>query len=38
VELAAAGGKLDHARALVDGLLVEHRKVLQALDAQNIAA
>jgi CheY-like chemotaxis protein len=38
VELAAAGGKLDHARVLVDGLLVEHRKVLQALDAQNIAA
>jgi two-component system, sensor histidine kinase and response regulator len=38
VEVAAVEGKLDHARALVDGLLVEHRKVLQALDAQNIAA
>ena len=38
VELAAAAGKLDHARVLVDGLLAEHRKVLQALDAQNIAA
>jgi two-component system, sensor histidine kinase and response regulator len=38
VELAAAEGKLDRARVLVDGLLAEHRKVLQALDAQNIAA
>jgi two-component system, sensor histidine kinase and response regulator len=36
VELAAANGRLD--QALVDGLLAEHRKVLQALDAQNIAA
>jgi two-component system sensor histidine kinase/response regulator len=38
VEVAAAEGKLDHARMLVDGLLAEHRKVLLALDAQNIAA
>ena len=38
VEAAAAEGKLDHARVLVDGLLAEHRKVLQALDAQNLAA
>jgi two-component system sensor histidine kinase/response regulator len=38
VEVAAAQGRLDQARELVDGLLVEHRKVLQALDAQNIAA
>ena len=38
VELAAAQGRLDHARVLVDALLAEHRKVLQALDAQNIAA
>jgi two-component system sensor histidine kinase/response regulator len=38
VEVAAAQGKLDQARVLVDALLAEHRKVLQALDAQNIAA
>ena len=38
VEVAAAEGKLDYARVLVDGLLEEHKKVLQALDAQNIAA
>ena len=38
VEVAAAQGKLDQARVLVDGLLAEHKKVLQALDAQNIAA
>jgi two-component system, sensor histidine kinase and response regulator len=38
VEVAAAEGKLDHARVLVDGLLAEHKRVLQALDAQNIAA
>jgi signal transduction histidine kinase/CheY-like chemotaxis protein len=38
VEVAAAEGKLERARVLVDGLLAEHRKVLQALDAQNIAA
>jgi two-component system sensor histidine kinase/response regulator len=38
VEVAAAEGKLEHARELVDGLLAEHKKVLQALDAQNIAA
>ena len=38
VEVAAAQGKVDHARMLVDGLLAEHKKVLQALDAQNIAA
>jgi CheY-like chemotaxis protein len=41
VEVAAAQGRIDQARVLVDGLLVEHRKVLQALqalEAQNIAA
>ena len=38
VEVAAAQGKVDQARVLVDGLLAEHKKVLQALDAQNIAA
>jgi signal transduction histidine kinase/DNA-binding response OmpR family regulator len=38
VEVAAAEGKLDQARMLVDGLLAEHKKVLQALDAQNSLA
>jgi signal transduction histidine kinase/DNA-binding response OmpR family regulator len=38
VEVAAAEGKLDQARMLVDGLLEEHKKVLQALDAQNSIA
>jgi CheY-like chemotaxis protein len=38
VELAAAGGMLDDARMLVDRLLTEYIHVLQALDAQNIAA
>ena len=38
VEIAAADGKLDCARLLVDELLAEHQKVLQALEAQNIAA
>jgi HPt (histidine-containing phosphotransfer) domain-containing protein len=38
VEMAAAQGQLDYARALVDQLLVEYKHVLQALDAQNIAA
>jgi signal transduction histidine kinase/CheY-like chemotaxis protein len=38
VEVAAAQGKVDQARVLVDGLLAEHKKVLHALDAQNIAA
>jgi signal transduction histidine kinase/DNA-binding response OmpR family regulator len=38
VEVAAAQGKVDQACLLVDGLLAEHKKVLQALDAQNIAA
>ena len=38
VEMAAAAGRLDEARVLVEGLLAEHKKVLQALDAQNIAA
>jgi len=38
VELAAAGGKLEDARVLVDRLLTEYIHVLQALDAQNIAA
>jgi hypothetical protein len=36
--LAAAGGKLDDARVLVERLLAEYIHVLQALDAQNIAA
>src|ERR1700728_1275913 len=35
VEVAAAEGKLDQARTLVDDLLAEHKRVLQALDAQN---
>ena len=38
VEVAAAEGKLDGARVLVDGLLAEHTKVMLALEAQNIAA
>jgi signal transduction histidine kinase/CheY-like chemotaxis protein len=38
VEVTAAQGKLDQARVLIDGLLAEHQRVLQALDAQNIAA
>ncbi len=38
VEVAAAEGKLEQARTLVDGLLTEHKKVLQALDAQNTMA
>jgi signal transduction histidine kinase/DNA-binding response OmpR family regulator len=38
VEMAAAQGQLDFARALVDKLLLEYKHVLQALDAQNIAA
>jgi HPt (histidine-containing phosphotransfer) domain-containing protein len=38
VELAVAKGQLDQARALVDKLLAEYIHVLQALDAQNIAA
>jgi len=38
VEVAAASGKLDEARVLIDKLLAEHGKVLQALEAQNIAA
>jgi CheY-like chemotaxis protein len=38
VEIAAAEGQLDYARALVDKLLAEYKHVLQALDAQNIAA
>jgi HPt (histidine-containing phosphotransfer) domain-containing protein len=38
VEVAAASGQLDQARVLVDTLLAEHRTVLQALEAQNIAA
>jgi two-component system sensor histidine kinase/response regulator len=38
VELAAVGGKLDDARVLVERLLAEYIHVLQALDAQNIAA
>jgi CheY-like chemotaxis protein len=38
VESAAEDGKLNDARVLVDRLLSEHQQVLQALDAQNIAA
>jgi len=38
VEVAAAEGRLDQARALVDGLLAEHKRVLQALEAQNTMA
>jgi CheY-like chemotaxis protein len=38
VEVTAAQGKLDQARVLIDELLAEHKRVLQALDAQNIAA
>jgi hypothetical protein len=38
VELAAAAGNLDEARAQVEKLLAEYIHVLQALDAQNIAA
>ena len=38
VEQAADNGNLHDARVLVDRLLVEHQQVLQALEAQNIAA
>ena len=38
VEVAAEEGNLDSARVLLDKLLAEHKQVLQALDAQNIAA
>jgi signal transduction histidine kinase/CheY-like chemotaxis protein len=38
VELAAAGGNLDHACLLLEELLTEHTKVLQALEAQDLAA
>jgi CheY-like chemotaxis protein len=38
VEMAAADGNLDSARELVEKLLAEYIHVLQALDAQNIAA
>jgi CheY-like chemotaxis protein len=38
VEVAAAQGKVDQARVQIDTLLAEHRKVLLALEAQNIAA
>ena len=38
VETAAAGGEFDHACLLVEELLAEHQKVLQALDAQDLAA
>jgi CheY-like chemotaxis protein len=38
VEVAAAKGEIDQARVLIDGLLAEHKKVLQALDAQSLAA
>jgi signal transduction histidine kinase/CheY-like chemotaxis protein len=38
VEVAAAGGNLEEARVVVERLLAEYIHVLQALDAQNIAA
>jgi signal transduction histidine kinase/CheY-like chemotaxis protein len=38
VELAAASGELDHACLLLEELLAEHRKVLQALDSEQLAA
>ena len=38
VEAAAAGGDFDHACLLLEELLAEHQKVLQALDAQDLAA
>jgi two-component system sensor histidine kinase/response regulator len=38
VEIAAADGRLDDARGFVERLLAEHKRVLQALEAQNIAA
>jgi hypothetical protein len=38
VEVAAAEGKVDYAGVLVARLLGEHKLVLQALDAENIAA
>jgi len=38
LELAAAGGKIEAACALIDRLLEEHSHVLQALGAQGIAA
>jgi two-component system sensor histidine kinase/response regulator len=38
VEAAAAGGDFDHACLLLEDLLAEHQKVLQALDAQDLAA
>ena len=38
VEVTAAQGKLEQARVLIDALLAEHKRVLQALEAQNIAA
>jgi signal transduction histidine kinase/DNA-binding response OmpR family regulator/HPt (histidine-containing phosphotransfer) domain-containing protein len=38
VEAAAAGGDFDDACLLLEDLLAEHQKVLQALDAQDLAA
>jgi two-component system, sensor histidine kinase and response regulator len=38
VEQAAAAGQLDHACLLLEELLAEHTQVLQALDAQDLAA
>ncbi len=38
LELTAGAGKLDEARLLLDELLAEHVRVLQALDAQDLAA
>jgi signal transduction histidine kinase/DNA-binding response OmpR family regulator len=38
VEVAAGDGRLDHACMLLERLLAEHKDVLRALDAQNMAA
>jgi two-component system, sensor histidine kinase and response regulator len=38
IEAAAGGGDLQTACVLIERLLAEHQRVLQALDAQNIAA
>ncbi len=38
VELAAAAGSVEHACLLLDGLITEHARVLQALESQELAA
>jgi signal transduction histidine kinase/CheY-like chemotaxis protein len=38
LELAAAGGRLDDVALMLEELLAEHTRVLQALDAQDLAA